>query len=75
MLFYFALGTLNVVLLYIFSELFKRSTGIDLFPGRENGDKLEMGLNIVAFFITGHFGTLAVCVFGLFLLMLWLRNH
>lgn len=75
MLFYFALGTLNVVLLYIFSELFKRSTGIDLFPGRENGDKLEMGLNIVAFFITGHFGTLTVCVFGLFLLMLWLRNR
>lgn len=75
MLFYFALGTLNVFLLYIFSELFKRSTGIDLFPGRENGDKLEMSLNIVAFFITGHFGTLAVCVFGLFLLMLWLRNR
>lgn len=75
MLFYFALGALNVVLLYIFSELFKRRTDIDLFPGRENGDKLEMGLNIVAFFLTGHFGTLVVCVFGLFLLMLWLRNR
>jgi hypothetical protein len=50
MLFYFALGALNVVLLYIFSELFKRRTDIDLFPGRENGDKLEMGLNIAAFF-------------------------
>ena len=75
MLFYFALGTLNVVLLYIFSELFKRRTDIDLFPGRESGDKLEMGLNIAAFFLTGHFGTMAVCVCGLFLLMLWLRNH
>ena len=47
MLLYFAFGALNIGLLYIISNWYKRKSGIDLFPGRENKDRVDIIRNII----------------------------
>ena len=74
-LLYFAFGALNVGLLFLFTGLYRRATKIDLFPGRVNGDKADMILSILAYFLCGAFGTIIIILFGLFLLAMWEKYY
>lgn len=75
MLLYFAFGALNIGLLYIISNWYKRESGIDLFPGRENKDRVDIIINIICYFVSGPFGTLSLVILGLFLLNLWIKYY
>jgi hypothetical protein len=75
MLLYFAIGALNIVLLYIMSNWYKRESGIDLFPGRENKDRGDIIISIICYFISGPFGTMMLVLLGVFLLNLWLKYY
>ena len=75
MLLYFAFGALNIGLLYIISNWYKRKSGIDLFPGRENKDRADIIRNIICYFISGPFGTVVLVILGLFLLNLWIKYY
>lgn len=75
MLLYFAFGALNIYLLYKISNWYKRESGIDLLPGRENNDRMEIITTIIGFFISGPFGTVILVMIGLFLLNLWLKYY
>ena len=72
---YFALGVLNIGLLYLITNIYRRKTGIDLFPGRASGDKTDMILNIVAYGISGYFGTVVLLLFGIFLFEIWVKFY
>ena len=75
MLLYFAFGALNIYLLYIISNWYKRESGLDLFPGRENKDRMEIITTIIGFFISGPFGTVMLVMVGVFLLNLWIKYY
>lgn len=75
MLLYFAIGALNIGLLYIISNWYKRVSGIDLFPGRENKDRVDSIINIICYFISGPFGTVVLALLGMFLLNLWRKYY
>lgn len=75
MLLYFAFGALNIGLLYIISNWYKRESGIDLLPGRANKDRLDTIINIICYFISGPFGTVVLVLFGVFLLNLWRKYY
>lgn len=75
MLLYFAIGALNIGLLYIISNWYKRVSGIDLFPGRENKDRVDSIINIICYFISGPFGTVVLVILGMFLLELWIKYY
>ena len=75
MLLYFAFGALNIGLLYIISNWYKRVSGIDLFPGRENKDRVDSIINIICYFISGPFGTVVLVLLGMFLLNLWRKYY
>lgn len=75
MLLYFAIGALNIGLLYIISNWYKRESGIDLFPGRANKDRLDTIINIICYFVSGPFGTVVLVLFGVFLLNLWRKYY
>jgi hypothetical protein len=75
MLLYFAFGALNIGLLYIISNWYKRESGIDLFPGRANKDRLDTIINIICYFVSGPFGTVVLVLFGVFLLNLWRKYY
>lgn len=62
MIFYFSFGLLNICLLFLLTHIYKRKTGIDLFPGRMNEDKILMFLTILTYFLSGHFGTIAFVI-------------
>ena len=71
-LLYFVIGALNICLLILLCNIYRRISGVDLFPGRVNNDKMEMFLCIVVFILTGHFGTIAILFMGVFLFLLWM---
>ena len=71
-LFYFIIGALNIGLLLILCNTYRRISGVDLFPGRVNNDKMEMFLCILVFILTGHFGTIAILFMSVFLFLLWI---
>ena len=71
LIFYFAFGVLNICLLYLFIRLYRRNTGVDL----ENKDKLDMGMNIVACFLIGPFGTMVLILLGLYLYWMWRKYY
>jgi hypothetical protein len=75
MLLYFAFGALNIYLLYKISNWYKRESGIDLLPGRENNDRMEIITTIIGFFISGPFGTAMLVMVGVFLLNLWIKYY
>lgn len=75
MLLYFAFGALNIYLLYKISNWYKRESGIDLLPGRENKDRMEIITTCVGYFISGPFGTVILVMIGLFLLNLWIKYY
>ncbi len=62
MIFYFSFGLFNICLLFMLTYIYKRKTGIDLFPGRMNGDKVLMFLTILTYFLSGHYGTIAIVI-------------
>lgn len=74
MIYYFSFGLLNICLLFISTYIYKRKTGIDLFPGRMCGDKFLMFLTVLTYFLSGHFGTIAFVIhsLGLFIFSKWL---
>lgn len=72
---YFTFGAINIVLLYLFTIIYKHKTGIDLLPGRENGDMLETVSSLCAYFASGPIGTIIVIIFGLFLFILWFKYY
>ena len=72
---YFAFGALNICLLYIIFNWYRRETGLDLFPGRENEDRMETITSIIGYFISGPFGTVILVMIGLFLLNLWIKYY
>ena len=72
---YFAFGALNICLLYIIFNWYRRETGLDLFPGRENEDRMETITSIIGYFISGPYGTVVLVILGLFLLNLWIKYY
>ena len=72
---YFAFGLLNIGLLYLFTNLHLCKTGVDLFPGRVNDDKVETILCLLSYIISGPLGTVIVLMFGVILLMIWIKYY
>lgn len=70
-LLYFTFGVLNIGLLYLITNIYRDITGIDLFPGRSNGDKVDMILSILAYIFCGAFGTVVIFMLGIFLFIMW----
>lgn len=68
---YFSLGVLNIVLLFLLTDLYKRGSGINLL----NDSTSETAMNILVYFISGPFGTVALAVLGLWLLLLWKKYY
>lgn len=73
-LLYFAFGVLNVGLILLFSNLYRRWTAIDLFPGRSVGNTYEMITCSIAYLLCGPFGTAVCIVLGLVLFIMW-KNY
>jgi hypothetical protein len=69
--FYFALGLLNVCLLYWFTHLYKRESGINLLSDNTS-DILMCGF---AYLVSGPFGTVVIGLLGLWLLWLWFKYY
>lgn len=72
---YFAFGALNIVLLYLIANQYRRVSDIDLFPGRESGSLVDMVLNILAYIVCGPFGTILVIMLGVFLFVMWMKHY
>lgn len=72
---YFAFGLLNICLFVLVTNIYRKKTGIDLFPGRLSNDKLEMTICILSYFICGPFGTIIIGVLGVGLLAMWLKYY
>lgn len=72
---YFAFGALNICLFYIIFNWYRRETGLDLFPGRKNEDRVEIITTIIGYFISGPFGTLVIVWLGIFLLNIWIKYY
>jgi hypothetical protein len=72
---YFAIGLLNIAILYLVTNLYRRETGIDLFPGRESGDKVEIVSCWVGYFLTGPFGMVFAVGLGVYLYLLWRKYY
>ena len=68
---YFAFGVLNIGLFYLYIKMYKRFTGVDF----EIYDKIEKCMNLIAYFITGPFGTMILMFLGLFLFGLWRKHY
>ena len=68
---YFSLGVLNIVLLFLLTDLYKRGSGINLLTDSTS----EKAMNVLVYFISGLFGTVALAVLGLWLLWLWVRYY
>jgi high-affinity nickel permease len=72
---YFAFGALNICLLYTIFNWYRRETGLDLFPGRENEDRVDIITSIIGYFISGPFGTIMIILFAIFLYNLWTKYY
>lgn len=68
---YFSLGVLNIVLLFLLTDLYKRGSGINLLTNNSS----DIVLCVLAYLIAGPFGTVALAVLGLWLLWLWVRYY
>lgn len=66
---YFAFGLLNVFLLWLFNNSYKRNTGVEL------NNKKDEFINILGCIVSGPFGTILVVLVGLFLLYLWRKYY
>lgn len=74
-LLYFAFGALNVGLILLFSNLYRRRTSIDLFPGRSVGNISEMVICSIAYLLSGPFGTAVCILLGLVLFIIWKKYY
>lgn len=72
---YIAFGVLNIGLLYLATNLYRKETGFDLFPGRINGDKYEMFMCILSYFLCGPLGTFVLILFSTFLFAMWAKYY
>jgi hypothetical protein len=71
---YFAFGALNIGLIFLFTHIYRHWTGVDMMPGRENGNKFEMVTTLIAYFLCGVFGTGALLMLGVILFIMW-KSH
>jgi hypothetical protein len=69
---YFAIGALNIVLLYLITHIYTRVSGVYLIPSGYSSDTI---LTLIAFFLTGYFGTIVLGVLGLHLFVLWMKYY
>ena len=74
-LLYFAFGVLNIGLIYLITGIYRRWTGIDFFPGRSDGNKVEMVIDLLAYFFCGPFGTALLVLLGIFLFIMWIEYY
>jgi hypothetical protein len=59
---YFAIGALNIVLLYLITHIYTRVSGVYLIPSGYMSDTI---LTLIAFLLSGYFGTIVLGVLGL----------
>lgn len=71
-LLYFAIGALNIGLLYLITHIYTRVSGVYLIP---SGYALDTILTMIAFFLSGYFGTIVLGVLGLHLFVLWVKYY
>lgn len=69
---YFAIGALNIVLLYLITHLYTRVSGVYLIPSGYASDTI---LTLIAFLLSGYFGTIVLGVLGLHLFVLWMKYY
>lgn len=74
-LLYFAFGALNIGLIYLISSIYINRIDIDVFPGRRNGDKVEMVTSLIAYFLGGPFVTIALIVLWISLYTTWIKYY
>ena len=74
-LLYFAFGALSVGLLFLLTNIYRRETGVDLFPGRRDGNTIDMFLNIIAYILCGPFGTIVIVLLGVVLFYVWKKYY
>lgn len=67
-LLYFAFGALNVGLLFLMNYICKCRIGTPLFP---DGDRTEIIMCMVAYFISGFFGTGILFLLGIVSFFMW----
>lgn len=69
---YFAIGALNIVLLYLITHIYTRVSGVYLIPSGYMSDTI---LTLIAFLLSGYFGTIVLGVLGLHLFVLWMKYY
>jgi hypothetical protein len=69
---YFAIGALNIVLLYLITHIYTRVSGVYLIPSGYMSDTI---LTLIAFLLSGPFGTMVLGVLGLHLFVLWMKYY
>jgi hypothetical protein len=69
---YFAIGALNIVLLYLITHIYTRVSGVYLIPSGYMSDTI---LTLIAFLLSGYFGTIVLGVLGLHLFVLWVKYY
>ena len=74
-LLYFIFGVINVCLIFLLTSIYRRETGVDLFPGRRDGHNIDVFLNIIAYILCGPFGSIVVILFGILLFWMWLKYY
>lgn len=69
---YFAIGALNIVLLYLITHIYTRVSGVYLIP---SGCVSDTFWTLIAFLLSGPFGTIVLGVLGLHLFVLWMKYY
>lgn len=70
---YFAFGALNIGLLFLINYICKWSIGMPLFPDEDN--RTEIIMCLIAYFISGIFGTGILFLIGIILFFMWKKYY
>ena len=73
MLLYFAFGALNIGLLFLMNYIFNLKIGMSLFP--DEGSETEVIMCMVAYFISGIFGTVILFLLGMMSFFMWKKYY
>jgi hypothetical protein len=74
-LLYFAFGVLNIWFIYLIISIYRRWTGIDFFPCKNDGNKVMLVIDLLAYFFCGPFGTALLVLLGIFLFIMWIKYY
>ena len=66
---YFALGLLNIGLLFLINYICKKRISMPLFPDEDN--RIEIVMCMITYFISGIFGTGILLLIGIILFYMW----